>query len=62
MHSGLEQTKLRAVDIAGGVLLVREAGGHVLDLNHKELDLPLSSTARTDLVAVGDRRTLEVLR
>src|SRR5437879_8231906 len=30
MHSKLTETKLRAVDIAGGVLIVREAGGLVL--------------------------------
>jgi len=53
--------KLRAVDIAGAVLIVREAGGLVLDLKKKELDMALTSTARTDLVAVGDRRTLDVL-
>lgn len=61
MHSALEDTKLRAVDIAGAVLIVREAGGHVLDLKRKDLDLALTSTARTDLLAVGDRKTLEVL-
>jgi len=61
MHSKLTETKLRAVDIAGGVLIVREAGGLVLDLKGQELDMPLTSTARTDLVAVGDRRTWEAL-
>src|SRR5438552_2594901 len=61
MHSKLTETKLRAVDIAGGVLIVREAGGLVLDLKGQELDMPLTSTARTDLAAVGDRRTWEAL-
>src|SRR5439155_5553866 len=61
MHSSIVDAKLRAVDIAGAVLIVREAGGLVLDLKKKELDMALTSTARTDLVAVGDRRTLEVL-
>lgn len=60
-HSKLPETKLRSVDIAGGVLIVREAGGLVLDLKGNELDMPLIPTARTDLVAVGDRRTWEVL-
>src|SRR5256886_1804870 len=49
MHSKLPETKLRAVDIAGGVLIVREAGGLVPALNGSELDMPLTSTARTDL-------------
>src|SRR5438552_3669535 len=61
MHSSIVNAKLRVVDIAGAVLVVREAGGLVLDLKKKELDMALTSTARTDLVAVGDRRTLEVL-
>ena len=60
-HAKRTKTKLRAVDIAGGVLIVREAGGLVLDLKGNELDMPLNPTARTDLVAVGDRRTWEAL-
>jgi len=62
MHSAVPQTKLRAVDIAAGTLIVREAGGHVLSLEGGELDLPLTSEARTDLVAVGDRKTWEAIR
>src|SRR2546425_2179185 len=53
MHSAVADTKLRAVDIAAGTLIVREAGGIVLDLGGRDLDLPLESKARTDLVAVG---------
>jgi len=41
---------------------VREAGGLVLDLDGRDLDLPLTPTARTDLVAVGDRRAWEAIR
>ncbi|HEX9341384.1 MAG TPA: inositol monophosphatase family protein [Thermoplasmata archaeon] len=62
MHSAVVETKLRAVDIAGGTLIVREAGGFVLDLGGRDLELPLSPTARTDLVAVGDRRAWESIR
>src|SRR3989449_163075 len=62
MRSAVIDTKLRAVDIAAGTLIVREAGGLVLDLNGRELDLPLESKARTDLVAVGDRKAWEVIR
>ncbi|OGS46743.1 MAG: hypothetical protein A3K66_00910 [Euryarchaeota archaeon RBG_16_67_27] len=62
MHSAVQESKLRAVDIAAGTLIVREAGGHVLDLDGNELDLPLRADARTDLVAVGDRKVLEVIR
>ncbi len=53
--------RLRIMDIAAGVLLVREAGGAVVDPEKRELDLPLTLKARTNLVAVGDRKALEVL-
>ena len=62
MHSAVVDSKLRAVDIAAGMLIVREAGGLVLDLNGRDLDLPLESKARTDLVAVGDRQAWEAIR
>src|SRR5207249_1597868 len=62
MHSAVANTKLRAVDIAAGTLIVREAGGFVLDLGGRDLDLPLEAKARTDLVAVGDRRAWEAIR
>ena len=62
MHSAVADTKLRAVDIAAGTLIVREAGGLVLDLTGRDLDLPLESKARTDLVAVGDRRAWEAIQ
>src|SRR4030065_636628 len=41
MHSAVHETKLRAVDIAAGVLLVREAGGRVAGLGGGGLDMPL---------------------
>src|SRR2546427_63932 len=49
-------------DIAAGTLIVREAGGFVLDLGGRDLDLPLEAKARTDLVAVGDRRAWEAIQ
>jgi fructose-1,6-bisphosphatase/inositol monophosphatase family enzyme len=62
MHSKEERLKLRACDIAAGTLIVREAGGQVLDLAGRQLDIPLTAEAHTDLVAVGDPRALEALR
>lgn len=62
MHSAMTETKLRPVDIAGATLIVREAGGFVLDLEGRDLDVPLTTTARTDLVAMGDRRTWEAVQ
>ncbi len=62
MHSREERLKLRACDIAAGTLIVREAGGHVLDLRGKDLDIPLTADAHTDLVAVGDRKAWEAIQ
>src|SRR3989440_10824113 len=62
MHSAVPDLRLRVVDIAAGMLIVREAGGLVLDLAGRDLDLPLDSSARTDLAAVGDRPGWEAIR
>ncbi len=62
MHSREERLKLRACDIAAGTLIVREAGGLVLDLAGHDLDIPLTADAHTDLVAVGDRRAWEAIQ
>jgi len=57
-----EEARLRVIDIAAGVLLVREAGGFVaVPEDGRELDLPFTLKARTNLVAVGDRKALAVL-
>jgi len=62
MHSREETLKLRACDIAAGTLIVREAGGLVLDLAGHNLDIPLTADAHTDLVAVGERKAWEAIQ
>lgn len=62
MHSREERLKLRACDVAAGTLIVREAGGLVLDLSGHDLDIPLTADAHTDLVAVGDRKAWEAIQ
>jgi fructose-1,6-bisphosphatase/inositol monophosphatase family enzyme len=62
MHSAVQETKLRAVDIAAATLIVREAGGRVTDLADRDLDMPLRPDARTDLVAYGDPKAGEAIR
>jgi fructose-1,6-bisphosphatase/inositol monophosphatase family enzyme len=62
MHSREARLKLRACDIAAGTLIVREAGGLVLDLAGHDLDIPLTADAHTDLVAVGDRKAWEAIQ
>ena len=62
LHSREERLKLRACDIAAGTLIVREAGGQVLDLSGRDLDIPLTAEAHTDLVAVGDHKAWEAIQ
>jgi fructose-1,6-bisphosphatase/inositol monophosphatase family enzyme len=54
--------KLRVMDIAAGTLIVREAGGEVLDPDGRVLDVPLDMKTRTDILAIGDRKVLEVIK
>jgi fructose-1,6-bisphosphatase/inositol monophosphatase family enzyme len=53
--------RLRIMDLAAGVLIVREAGGLVVDARRRELDLPVTLEARTNLIAAGDRKALEAV-
>lgn len=62
MHSREARLKLRACDIAAGTIIVRESGGAVLDLGGRELDIPLTADAHTDLAAVGDRKVWEAIQ
>jgi len=52
---------LRITDIAAATLIVREAGGKVYDDQLNRLDLELDVKARSNVVAVGDKRALGVL-
>ena len=62
LHSAEVGHELRAMDIAAGALIVREAGGQVVDLRGDPLDMPVDPKARTNLLAYGDPHVLEVIR
>ena len=51
--------KIRVQDLAAGYLLIREAGGLVLDGNLEPLDSDLSYTTRLSFVAAANRRVLD---
>jgi fructose-1,6-bisphosphatase/inositol monophosphatase family enzyme len=54
--------KLRVMDIAAGALIVKEAGGEVLEpSDNSVLDMNMDHKARTDIMAIGDKKLLEVL-
>lgn len=52
---------LRIVDVAASALVVREAGGLVLDPAGEPLDMPFSLEPRVGLAVAGDPKALEVL-
>jgi fructose-1,6-bisphosphatase/inositol monophosphatase family enzyme len=52
---------LRIIDIAAGALIVREAGGEVLDLDGGRLEMDFDISSRSNLMVIGDKRVLEVV-
>ncbi len=52
---------IRIVDIAASALVLREAGGELVDLDGKVLDMPFDLAARSNFLAYGDARAKEVL-
>lgn len=52
---------LRIIDIAAGTLIVREAGGMVLDLQGENLNMDLDIKERSNLMVLGDSKLLEAI-
>jgi fructose-1,6-bisphosphatase/inositol monophosphatase family enzyme len=52
---------LRIMDIAAGVLILREAGGEAYDLGGNVLNMPLSLKVRENVMAVGSKAILEMM-
>ncbi len=52
---------IRVVDIAASALILREAGGELLDLRGEKLDMPFNLDARDNFAAVGDLEAREVV-
>ena len=61
LHSAEVGHELRAMDVAAGVLIVREAGGEVVGLDRQPLDMDMSPAARANVIAYGDEKILEML-
>jgi fructose-1,6-bisphosphatase/inositol monophosphatase family enzyme len=60
-HTDQYEKGIRVVDIAASTLILREAGGEVVDLEGRSLDLPFDLAARSNFLAYGDPRVKEVL-
>jgi fructose-1,6-bisphosphatase/inositol monophosphatase family enzyme len=52
---------IRIIDIAASALILREAGGEIVDLEDRALDMPFDLKARSNFLAYGDARAKEVL-
>ena len=57
----MAQEKLRVIDIAASTLILREAGGLVLNAQGQELDMDLSLTPRSSVLAAGSREALAAM-
>ncbi len=62
MNSTAKLAELRVVDIAASALILREAGGEVVDLGMERLDMPFDAKMRSNLIAYGDPKVLELVR
>ena len=61
MNTKAKHAELRVVDIAASALILREAGGEVVDLNRSKLDMPYHTKAISNLIAYGDPRVMELI-
>lgn len=52
---------IRVVDIAASVLILREAGGEIVDLDGKILDMPFDLDTRSGFIAYNDEKVKEIL-
>jgi fructose-1,6-bisphosphatase/inositol monophosphatase family enzyme len=57
----LYEKSIRVVDIAASALILREAGGKLIDLEGKDLDMPFDLATRSNFLAYGDERMREAL-
>lgn len=52
---------IRVIDIAASALILREAGGEIVDLSGNRLDMPFDLKVRSNFLAYGDEALKEVL-
>jgi len=52
---------IRVIDIAASALILREAGGEIVDLSGNRLDMPFDLKVRSNFLAYGDAALREVL-
>ncbi len=62
LHTDVYEKAIRVVDIAAAALILREAGGDLVDLKGGRLDMPFDLSTRSNFLAYGDESMREVLR
>ena len=62
VNSKAKRAELRVVDVAAGALILREAGGDVVDMDLKPLDMPFDTKTTSNLIAYGDAGVLELIQ
>jgi fructose-1,6-bisphosphatase/inositol monophosphatase family enzyme len=59
MDCDVYEKSIRVVDIAASALILREAGGALVDLEGRDLDMPFELATRANFLAYGDGRMRE---
>jgi len=60
-NSRMPEARIRVIDIAASVLILREAGGEAVDLDGRRLDMPFDLSTRSNFLAYGDQAAREVM-
>ncbi|MDD1768103.1 MAG: hypothetical protein LUQ27_06035 [Methanomassiliicoccales archaeon] len=61
MNCEVHEKSIRIVDIAASALILREAGGRLVDLKGRDLDMPFDLNARSNFLAFGDPEVKKVV-
>jgi fructose-1,6-bisphosphatase/inositol monophosphatase family enzyme len=61
MNCEVYERSIRVVDIAASALILREAGGEIIDLNGKALDMTFDLRERSNFLAYGDEEAMKVI-
>jgi NAD+ kinase len=61
MNSEDYRRSIRVVDIAASYLILKEAGGHIYDLDGTQFDMPFDLCHHSDFIAVGDPKVYDFI-
>ncbi len=59
MNCEVREKSIRVIDIAASALILREAGGDIVDLTGRPLDMRFDLSERSNILAYGDARAKE---